>query len=79
MKRYAKFFYGVGLALFLAGCASHDRGGVDDDYYKGYGTRMTGNNATNTTPPSPTFRPAMSPDEVRDPEGLKVPWKQPGT
>jgi len=26
--------------LLMVGCA-HDRGGTSDDYYKGYGTRMT--------------------------------------
>ena len=62
--------YGLcGIMIFLlAGCAS-DQGGVSDDYYKGYGTRMREEN----------IRPSASPDDVRDPAGLTVPWRVPNT
>jgi len=57
--------------LLMVGCA-HDRGGTSDDYYKGYGTRMS---QTNTV--SPTFRPGMNPEDPRDPTGIIVPLRVP--
>ena len=56
--------------LLLAGCAS-DQGGISDDYYKGYGTRA-GQEKT-----LPAARPAADPNDIRDPEGLTVPWRVP--
>jgi len=57
--------------LLVAGCA-HDRGGTSDDYYKGYGTRIS---QTNTA--SPTIRPELNPTDPRDPSGFTVPLRVP--
>ena len=57
--------------LLLGGCA-HDQGGVSDDYYKGYGTRMGQTNQA-----SPTFRPGLDPQDPRDPSNLTVPLRIP--
>jgi len=58
--------------LLLAGGCAHDRGGTADDYYKGYGTRMS---ETNTA--SPTIRPGLNPADPRDPSGFTVPLRVP--
>jgi hypothetical protein len=46
-------------ALILAGCATHQGGAYDQE------TTMSGTARGN--PASPTFRPGMNPDDIRDP------------
>lgn len=53
--------------LLVAGCA-HRQGGTADDYYKGYGTRMSETNQAS---------PPLNPNDARDPTGLSVPLRVP--
>jgi hypothetical protein len=55
----------VSLVLVLAGCATHQGGAIDE-----YGTSA---NTINGNPGSPTFRPGMNPNDIRDPNALTQP------
>ena len=72
MKTALMIFCG---GFLFAGCA-HNRGGVSEDYYQGYGTR-TGTGTNYANPASPTFRPGLNPEDARDPNGMKVPLRVP--
>jgi hypothetical protein len=56
--------------LSLAGCVTHQGSAVDD-----YNT-TTG---TSGNPASPTFRPGMYPNDIRDPNALTRPLETPRT
>jgi hypothetical protein len=58
-------------ALALSGCATN-QGAASDQYDTTYGTSR-GN------PASPTFRPGMYPDDIRDPNALTRPLTPPPT
>jgi hypothetical protein len=58
-------------AMVLSGCATN-QGAASDQYDTTYGTSR-GN------PASPTFRPGMNPDDIRDPTSVTRPIEAPPT
>jgi hypothetical protein len=58
-------------ALGLSGCATN-QGAASDQYY-------TTSGASGRNPASPTFRPGMYPDDIRDPNALTRPLTPPPT
>jgi hypothetical protein len=61
----------VSAALALSGCATN-QGAASEQYDTTYGTGR-GN------PASPTFRPGMNPDDIRDPTSMTRPIEAPPT
>jgi hypothetical protein len=57
-------------ALALPGCATQ-QGGTTDEYNTNWGV--------GTNPASPTFRPGMYPNDIRDPNALTRPLEPPHT
>jgi hypothetical protein len=71
MKAIAMITLTACAILAFAGCATN-QGGVVDEYYTPSGT-VRGN------PASPTFRPGMDPNDVRDPNAFARPLEAPPT
>jgi hypothetical protein len=63
MKAIAMALTVCGFLLF-SGCATH-HGGTEDDYNTSWGSA--------NNPASPTFRPGMNPDDIRDPNSVNRP------
>ncbi len=58
-------------AMVLAGCSSYRGGSSDDEQYSG--TYGYGAGAYPEPAGSPTFRPGMNPQDIRDPNALTRP------
>lgn len=54
-------------ALFVAGCSTY-QGASEDEYNSNWGM--------GTNPASPTFRPGMYPNDIRDPNSVTRPLEQ---